>query len=89
MPRQRKPGEFGPITARDKAQMRCTQADAEWFASLPPEELRRLSGKYVAVKDKRVVAASRTLSGLSRCLDKDKLDCVFIQRVEEPMTVVY
>jgi len=65
------------------------QEDAEWFAGLPPEELRKLAGKYVGVKDRQVVASSRTMAGLSKKLAAERLRYVFIRRVEEPMTVVY
>ena len=69
--------------------MRRTQADAEWFAGLPGDELRRLAGTYVAVKDRQVVASCRTMAELSRRLRAAKLDYVFIRWVEEPMTAVY
>lgn len=86
---ERKPGEFGPVTAQDRERIGRMQEDAKWFAGLPPEELRKLAGKYVGVKDRKVVASSRTMAGLSRKLAAEGLKYVFIRRVEEPMTVVY
>ena len=89
MARPRKPGEFGPITARDRAEMRRMNADADWFYSLPSEELKKLAGKFVAVKGKQIVAASRSMAGLSRKLTTEGIQYVFVSLVEEPMTVVY
>ena len=89
MPDARKPGEFGPITARDREHMRVMDADGEWFDNLPVSELKKLAGKYVAVKDKQIVAASRSMTALSAKLRRLGLEYVYISLVEEPGLVIY
>ena len=89
MATETKPGEFGPVTSQDRMRIGRMRKDAKWFAGLPPEELRKLAGKFVGVKDRQVVASSRTMAGLSKKLAAEGLRYVFIRRVEEPMTVVY
>ena len=85
----RKPGQFGRITAQDRERMRLMDADGEWLDHLPPAEIEKLAGKYVAVKDKQVVASSRSMAALASRLRRLKLRFVSIRRIEEPTVVVY
>ncbi len=50
---------------------------------------RRYQGKYVAVKNKKIVAASSTMRGLYRKLDELGVGVVLIAKVERPELVVY
>lgn len=89
MPNSRKPGQFGRITARDRAHMQAMDADGEWLDGLSVTELKNLAGKYVAVKDKQIVATSRTMAALSAKLCRLDLKYVSIRLIEEPALVVY
>jgi len=60
------------------------QRDGEWFSSAKQVVLRGYRGKYVAVKSKRILAASSTMKGLYAKLDKLNPGMVLITRLEMP-----
>ena len=65
------------------------QRDEEWLGSARPPVLRRYRWKYVAVRNKRVLAASTTMRGLYAKIDKLNPVMVLIARVERPRLQVY
>ncbi len=65
------------------------QRDEKWLSSSGTAVLGRYSGKYVAVREKRIVAASSTMKGLYRKLDELNPGMVLITKVEKPALLVY
>ena len=59
------------------------EADVEWFVSHYEEIAKDREGKYVAVKDKKVIAESDNYEELLRLLEKNKIDVssVFIDSI--------
>ena len=51
--------------------------------------MSRYRGKYVAVKNKKIVAASTTMKGLYAKHDRLNSGMVLITRVEKPTLLVY
>jgi hypothetical protein len=68
---------------------RLRQRDGEWLSSANALVLRRYRGKYVAIRNKKILAASTTMKGLYSKLDKLKPGMVLITRVEKPTLLVY
>ena len=63
---------------------RRREQDSRWLGSAGAVLLRRYHGKYVAVKNKRVVASSSTMRGLYRKIDQLDSGMVLIAKVERP-----
>jgi len=61
---------------------RLRQRDEEWLSSAKQLVLRRYRGKYVAVRSKRILAASSTMKGLYVKLDQLNPGMVLVTRVE-------
>jgi len=68
---------------------RLRERDGDWLGSAKAVVLRRYRGKYVAVRNKRVLAASTTMKGLYAKLDKLNPGMVLVTRVERPTLQVY
>ena len=59
------------------------ERDGDSFGSAKAVVLRRYRGKYVAVRNKRVLAASTTMKGLYAKIDKLNPGVVLITKVEK------
>jgi len=68
---------------------RIRQRDERWLSSASTPVLRRYRGKYVAVKNRKILASSPTMKGLYEKLDKLNPGMVLITRVEKPSLLVY
>ena len=68
---------------------RLRQRDGEWLSSAKGPVIRRYRGKYVAVRNKKILAASTTMKGLYAKIDKLNPGMVLITRVEKPTLLVY
>src|SRR5438309_6779188 len=68
---------------------RLRQRDGEWLSSAKGPVVRRYRGKYVAIRNKKILAASTAMKGLYSKLDKLKPGMVLITRVEKPTLLVY
>ncbi|MBO0888480.1 hypothetical protein J2P12_05205 [Candidatus Bathyarchaeota archaeon] len=79
----------GKISPRLLREARLRQRDGEWLSSAKAIVLRRYRGKYVAIRNRRVVAASSTMKGLYAKLDKLNPGMVLISKVEKPTLLVY
>ena len=84
--RQRSGGKISPGLLREA---RLRQRDGEWLSSAKSVVLRRYRGKYVAIRNKRVIAASTTMKGLYAKIDKLNPGMVLITKVEKPTLLVY
>ena len=84
---RRGPGE--KISPQLLREARLRQRDGEWFSSAKALVLRRYRGKYVAIRNKRIIAASITMKGLYAKLDKLNPGMVLITKVEKPTLVIY
>ena len=63
--------------------------ETAWRSRWSLEMLKRYAGRHVAIKGRRVVADAPTLEALLRIVDERKLGRVFLDRIEEPVMVVY
>ena len=68
---------------------RLRQRDGEWLSSAKGPVFRRYRGKYVAIRNRKILAASTTMKGLYSKLDKLKPGMVLITRIEKPTLLVY
>ncbi|TMI35179.1 hypothetical protein E6H25_06030 [Candidatus Bathyarchaeota archaeon] len=66
---------------------RLRQQDGEWLSSAKPLVLRRYRGKYVAIRNKRILAASTTMKGLYAKLDKLILSSLIAGRTSHSLRV--
>jgi Family of unknown function (DUF5678) len=82
---RRSGGKISPGLLREA---RLRQRDGEWLSSAKAPVLRKYSGKYVAVRNRRVVAASTTMKGLYAKIDKLNPGMVLITKVEKPTLLV-
>jgi Family of unknown function (DUF5678) len=83
---RRSGGKISPGLLREA---RLRQRDGEWLSSAKAVVLRRYRGKYVAVRNRRVVAASTTMKGLYTKIDKLNPGMVLITKVEKVSSLVY
>jgi len=60
------------------------QLDEKWLSSSSTALLGRYRGKYVAVREKRILAASSTMKVLYRKLDELNPGMVLIAKIEKP-----
>jgi len=84
--RRRLGGKVSPQLLREA---RLRLRNGEWLSSAKQLVLRRYRGKYVAVRSKRILAASFTMKGLYAKLDKLNPRMVLITKVEKPTLQVY
>jgi hypothetical protein len=64
---------------------RAREGDERWLGSAPALVLRRYYGKYVAVKNRKILASSFNMKGLYQKLDKLNPGMVLITRIEKPL----
>jgi uncharacterized protein DUF5678 len=79
----------GKISPQLLREARLRQKDGEWLGSAKAVVLRKYRGKYVAIRNKRVLAASTTMKGLYAKIDKLNPGMVLITKVEKPTLLVY
>ncbi len=60
----------------------------QWLSSAKAVVLRKYRGKYVAIRNKRVLAASTTMKGLYAKIDRLNPGMVLITKVERPALLV-
>jgi hypothetical protein len=65
---RRRPSE--KVSPQLLREARLRQRDGEWLSSAKTLILRRYRGKYVAIRNEKIVAASATMKGLYFELDK-------------------
>ncbi len=75
------------VPARVLKEARARQQDSRWLSTAGV--VKKYRGKYVAVKNKRIVASSSTMRGLYRKLDRSQAGMVLIAKVERPALLVY
>ncbi len=72
------------VSASVIREARMRERDGGWLDSAGATLPRRYQGKYVAVKNRRIVAASSTMRDLYRNLDELGAWMVLIAKVERP-----
>jgi len=72
------------VSPRIIREARMRQLDEKWLSSSSTALLGRYRGKYVAVGEKKILAASSTMKGLYRKLDELNPGMVLITKVEKP-----
>lgn len=70
-------------------ELKISEEDKIWLNSLSCDELMKYAGRYIAVKEKKIVASATSLDDLYEELDKLRLGMVTIRMIEKPMMVVY
>ena len=83
---RRPSGKISPQLLREA---RLRQRDGEWLSSAECPVIRRYRGKYVAIRNKKILAASTTMKGLYSKLDKLNPGMVLIMRLEKSAVLVY
>ena len=68
---------------------RTRQRDEKWLSRASTPVLRRYRGKYVAVKNRKILASSPTMKGLYEKIDKLNPGMVLITRIEKASLLVY
>ncbi len=68
---------------------RNRQQDAKWLSAASAVSLQKYRGQFVAVKNKKIVAASFTMKGLYSRLDELNAGMVLITRIEKRTPLVY
>jgi hypothetical protein len=61
----------------------------QWLLDLPCDAIREYAGKWIAAKDRKVVATADSLEGLLRQLEGSDLQSVIVDRIERPQWMVY
>ena len=77
------------ISSQLLREARLRQLDGEWLSSAKGPVIRRYRGKYVAIRNKKILAASSTMKGLYSKLDKLNPGMVLITKIEKPTLLVY
>ncbi len=85
----RRQGSSSRIPSEVLREARSRELDQRWLSSASTPVLRRYRGKYVAVRNRRILASSPTMKGLYEKIDKLKPGMVLITRVEKPSLLVY
>lgn len=70
-------------------ELKISEEDETWLDSLSADELMKYAGKYIAVREKKIVASATSLDHLYEELDKLRLGMVTIRMIEKTMMVVY
>jgi hypothetical protein len=68
---------------------RLRERDEEWLSYSWVLVLSRYRGKYVAIRNKRILAASTTMKGLYAKIDRLNSGMVLITKIERPTLRVY
>ncbi len=79
---------WNPSADQEKA-FQSTDPTFEWLCSLPPHLVRQYAGKWVAAKDRGVIAAADSLDALLDEIGDTDLQSVIIDRIERPVWMVY
>ncbi|MFQ6054631.1 MAG: DUF5678 domain-containing protein, partial [Methanosarcinales archaeon] len=69
--------------------LKICEEDDEWLNSLPASELKKYAGKYIAVKNKKILAASESLKDIYEQRDKLNVGIVTIRWMEDADVVIY
>jgi hypothetical protein len=77
------------MSPQEEQLCRTTDASFEWLCRLPSAFLRQFAGKWIAVRDCRIVAVADGLDNLRNQLSNGDLASVIIHRVEQPGKVIY
>jgi hypothetical protein len=79
----------GKISPQVLREARLRQKDGEWLSSAKAVVLRKYRGKYVAIRNRRVLAASTTMKGLYAKIDKLNPGMVLITKLEKPTFKIF
>ena len=73
----------------EEAAFRAGDDTLRWLCGLPQDAIRPYAGKWIAARQRRVIAAADSLDALLRELEGTDLQSVVIDRIERPGWVVY
>jgi hypothetical protein len=76
-------------TAEEELAFRANDATLDWLVDLPLATIREYAGKWIAARDRKIVAAADSLDELLSQLNGIDLQSVIIDRIERPAWMVY
>ena len=76
-------------TEDEERTFRASDETLQWLIDLPLEAIRQYAGKWIAAKDRQVIAAADSLDALMGELQGGDLQSVIIDRIERPAWTVY
>jgi hypothetical protein len=76
-------------TEEEEQAFRASDETLQWLLDLPLEAVRPYAGKWVAAKDRQIIAFADSLDDLLTELDGTDLQSVIIDRIERPGWTVY
>jgi len=77
------------FTDEELREIKKSQEDEEWSNSLPIKKLKEYAGEYIAVKNKKIVAHSKSIDVLYDRIHELGINRTLITRIEEPGLVIY
>lgn len=77
------------MSSEEEQACRATDASFEWLCQLPSEFVRQFAGKWIAVRDCRIVAVADGFDSLRSQFNDADLARVIVHRVERPGKVIY
>ena len=80
--------EWLKFTEEEKEERKKLKEDEEWRNNWTHKDFERYGGQYVAIRNKSVVAAAKTLEELDEKLNKLKVGRVLIEFIESPSVVL-
>jgi len=73
----------------EEAAFRAGDETLQWLCDLPADMRRQYAGKWIAAKERGVIAAADSLDALLGLLEGSDLQSMIIDRVERPAWMVY
>jgi hypothetical protein len=73
----------------EEQSFRANDETLQWLFDLPRDAVRQYAGKWIAARDRQVVAVADSLDALLERLDGIDLQSVIIDRIERPAWTVY
>lgn len=67
----------------------ANDATLNWLVDLPLDVVRQYAGKWIATKDRQIIAAADSLDALLGELEGSDLQSLIIDRIEIPALTVY
>ena len=77
------------ISPEEERSFQATDPSFAWLCQLPSETIRPYAGKWIAVRDCRIVASADTLESLRAQFQNGEMANVIVHRVERPGKVIY
>ena len=77
------------FTDEELQELKKSREDEDWSNSIPTETLKEYAGEYIAVKNKKIVAHSKSIDKLYEQIDGLGLNRLLISKLEGEALVIY